>query len=55
MGVGSVHACMPWVILLDEMDEADMETNLSSEEVEENANTNEINDHSGKERIETCM
>ena len=38
----------------DEMDEVDMETNLTVEEVEENANTNEINDHSGDDRMETC-
>ena len=37
----------------DDMDEADMETNLTAEEVEENTNTNEINDHSGDERMET--
>ena len=38
----------------DEMDEPDMETNLTAEEVEENTNTNEINNHSGDERMETC-
>ena len=38
----------------DEMDEVDMETNLTAEEVEENANTNKIDDHSGDERMETC-
>ena len=38
----------------DEMDEADMETNLTAEEVEENAHTNKIDDHSGDERMETC-
>ena len=39
---------------INEMDEADTETNLTAEEVEENTNTNEINDHSGDERMETC-
>ena len=38
----------------NEMDKADMETNLTAEEVEENANMNEINNHSGGERMETC-
>ena len=41
--------------LNDEMDKADMKTNLIGEEVEENANMNEINDHSGDERMETCI
>ena len=30
-----------------------METNLTAEEVEENANTNDINNHSGDEGMET--
>ena len=38
----------------DEMDNADMETNLVAEEVEENANMNEINTQSGDENMETC-
>ena len=37
----------------NEMDEVDMETNLTAEDVEENANMNKINDHSGDERMET--
>ena len=41
--------------LNDEMDKADMKTNLIGEDVEENANMNEINDHSGDERMETCI
>ena len=40
--------------LNDEMDEADIETNLNAEEVEGNANTNKIDNHSGNERMETC-
>ena len=39
--------------LNDEMDAADMETNLIAEEVEENANVNEINAQSGDEKMET--
>ena len=31
-----------------------MEANLTAEEVEENTNTNEINDHSVDERMESC-
>ena len=38
----------------DEMDKANMETNLIAEEVEENANMNEINNQSGDEKMETC-
>ena len=38
----------------DEMDNADMETNLIAEEVEENANMNDLNDQSGDEIMETC-
>ena len=38
----------------DEMDNADMETNLIAEEVEENAIMNEINAQSGDENMETC-
>ena len=38
----------------NEMDKADMETNLIAEEVEENANTNKIKDQSGDEKMETC-
>ena len=37
----------------NEMDNADMETNLIAEEVEENANMNEINTQSGDENMET--
>ena len=37
----------------DEMDEADIETNITAEEVEENANMNNINDHLGDEGMET--
>ena len=37
----------------DEMDHADMETNLIAEEVEENANMNEINAQSGDENMQT--
>ena len=37
----------------NEMDEVDMETNLTAKDVEENANMNKINDHSGDERMET--
>ena len=40
--------------LNNERDNADMETNLIAEEVEENANMNEINDQSGDENMETC-
>ena len=40
--------------LNDEMDNADMETNLIAEEVEENANMNEINAESGDENMEIC-
>ena len=40
--------------LNDEMDNADMETNLIAEEVEENSNTNEMNNQSGDENMETC-
>ena len=32
-----------------------METNLIAEEVEENANMNEINAESGDENMETCI
>ena len=39
--------------LNNEMDHADMETNLIAEEVEENANINEINDQYGDENMET--
>ena len=39
--------------LNNEMDHADMETNLIAEEVEENANMNKINDQSGDENMET--
>ena len=37
----------------DEMDNGDMETSLLAEEVEENANMNEINAQSGDENMET--
>ena len=37
----------------DEMDEADMETNVTADEVEENININNMNDHSGDEGMET--
>ena len=37
----------------DEMDEADTETNVTADEVEENINTNNMNDHSGDEGMET--
>ena len=37
----------------NEMDKADMETNIT-EEVEENANMNKIKDQSGDEKMETC-
>ena len=40
--------------LNNERDNADMETNLIAEEVEENTNMNEINDQSGDENMETC-
>ena len=33
----------------NEMDEADMETNATAEEVEENNNTNDMNNHLGNE------
>ena len=36
----------------DEMDKADMETNLTAKEVEENANTNDMNDHLSDEGME---
>ena len=39
--------------LNDEMDNADMETNLIAEEVEENSNMNKINAQSGDENMET--
>ena len=35
------------------MDEADTETNATAKEVEENANTNDMNDHLGDEGMET--
>ena len=35
------------------MDDSDMGINLTAEEVEENTNMNEINDHSGDERMVT--
>ena len=38
----------------DEMDNAMDETNLIAEEVEENANMNEINVQSGDVNMETC-
>ena len=38
--------------LNDEMDKADIK-NLIAEEVEENSNTNKINDQSGDEKLET--
>ena len=38
----------------DEMDKADMETNLITEEVDENTIMNEINDQSGDGKMETC-
>ena len=37
----------------DEMDEADMEMNATAKEVEENANTNDMNDQSGDEGMQT--
>ena len=37
----------------DEMNNADMETNLIAEELEENTNMNEINTQSGDENMET--
>ena len=37
----------------DEMDEADMKKNTTAEEVEENANMNDMNDHSVDEGMET--
>ena len=40
--------------LNDEMDNADLERNLIAEEVEENANMNEINAQSGDENMGTC-
>ena len=43
----------PTNILNDEMDKADMETNATAEEVEENANTNNINGKPGDEGIQT--
>ena len=36
-----------------EMDKADMETNATAEEVEENTNMNNMNDHLGDEGMET--
>ena len=37
----------------DEMDDAEMETNIAAEEVEENANTNNMNHQSGDEGMQT--
>ena len=37
----------------DEMDEADMETNTTAKEVDENVNTNDMNDCSGDDGMET--
>ena len=37
----------------DEMEEVDMETNATAEEVEEHANTNDMNDHLGDEGMDT--
>ena len=39
--------------LNDEMDEAEMETNATAKEVEENANMNYMNDQSGDEGMQT--
>ena len=47
------HFNTPTNNLNDEMDEADMETNVAAEEVEENTNMNNINDHLGDEGTET--
>ena len=47
------HFYTPTNNLNNEMDEVDMETNLTAEEVEENMNINDINDHSGDEGMET--
>ena len=43
------HFNTPTNNLNDEIDDADMETNLTAEEMEENTNMNKINDHSGNE------
>ena len=37
----------------DEMDEADMEMNATAKEVEQNAKTNDMNDQSGDEGMQT--
>ena len=37
----------------DEMDDAEMETNITAEEVEENANTNDMNHQLGDEGMQT--
>ena len=47
------HFNTPTNNLNDEIDDADMETNLTAEEMEENTNMNKINNHYGNERMET--
>ena len=37
----------------NEMDDAEMETNITAEEVEENTNTNDTNHQSGDEGMQT--
>ena len=37
----------------NEMEEADMETNATAKEVEEETNSNDMNNHSGDEGMET--
>ena len=46
------HFNTPTNFLNDEMDEADMKTYLTAEEVEENTNMNDISNHLGNEGME---
>ena len=47
------HFSTPTNNLNDEMDEVEMEINVTAEEVEENANMNDMNDQSGDEGMQT--
>ena len=47
------HFNTPTNSLNNEMDKAEMETNATAKEVEENTNTNDMNDRSGDEGLQT--
>ena len=47
------HFSTPTNNLNDEMDEVEMEINVTAEEMEENANMNDMNDQSGDEGMQT--